>query len=386
MKNSGILVIIGVILVVIMLSFGTDILQPANIVQSENSKKLVMFEPGGNEYWYAQSFKPDKSYIKNIMVQVRWEGIGTFYPRVSVYLVESLTGWDNEDGEGTYITKKDCVIPLKNGAFPAILSVSHNVDISKTYWIIVRPKSYTEDKDTLYLLASSSTNPYNDGVLKQWNYWFRWSNPNLAYDMAFVVSTEDEIQYVTCYQCQNNEIVDDEFENSCPTGWSLTPPNDCDTNGDDVTCWSDCVNGESEEKVFQSSDTVCGQGAAVAYPHSTEPDCDDGVTVKIWAKDSSSALLEDAEITLANSAGNAIKRTTTATGFVQFLNMPAGSYTVTGKLVGYTTTGADLTLGSTDIEETLTFTPSAIPGFEALLFMVSLLGVVFIIKKKRVKM
>jgi len=298
-----------------------------------------------SQYWYAQSFEPDESYIKNIMVQVRWESTWGVIPWVSVYLVESLNTWGDPNVDGDYIVKKDSPVPLKNTVFPVIMIVSDDVDTSKTYWIVVRPKSYTEDKDTLYVLASLSTNPYSGGVLKRWDETSGWLSDSLSYDMAFIVSTEGETEYVTCYQCQNGEIVDDEFENSCPTGWTLTPPYDCEGNGD-------------------------------------------GVTVKIWAKDSSSTLLEDAEITLADSVGNAIKRTTTGTGFVRFLNTPAGSYTVTGELAGYITTGGNLTVGNTDIEETLTFTPGAIPvpGFEALLFMVSLLGVVFIVRKKWVKM
>lgn len=369
-------------MVLLALALGASVLQPADIVQSKNGKELVMYAPdmptNSNEYWYAQSFKPDKSYVQSVMAQVRWKSPQMFpLPWVSVYLVESLDGWNDEYGEGNYIAKRDNIVPIRNNAFPAIVPVQQHLDTSKTYWILVRPKTYVEGTDSLYILASVDYNPYTGGILKKWE--GEWPYCNLAYDMAFIVSTDEATNYVTCYQCQNGEIAESEFENSCPTGWTLTPPTDCGGNGDEVICWQ-CSGNNAMSQPFQSG-TECGIGVAVAYPYSTEPDCNDGITVKVWAKDSSGSLLDGAEITLSDSLGHTTKRTTEATGYVQFFNTPTGIYAVTGTLTGYTATGGDLTVGNTDVELTLTFKQSIMLGFEILLFIISLVGVSIILKK-----
>ncbi|OYT15246.1 MAG: hypothetical protein B7C24_14095 [Bacteroidetes bacterium 4572_77] len=71
---------------------------------------------------------------------------------------------------------------------------------------------------------------------------------------------------VTCYQCVDNQIVEDEkLGTECPEGWESYPPAGCEYFA--KQCWK-CESGESREEWFPYAET-CPTGW-----QESEPDCE----------------------------------------------------------------------------------------------------------------
>lgn len=70
-----------------------------------------------------------------------------------------------------------------------------------------------------------------------------------------------EIDTVTCYQCQDGELVDDSFDR-CEGNWSATPQ-ECELSTE-ITCW-ECVDGQAVDSVVK--DTSCPAGKTLDEPN-----------------------------------------------------------------------------------------------------------------------
>jgi len=117
----------------------------------------------------------------------------------------------------------------------------------------------------------------------------------------------------------------------------------------------------------------------------TDDDDDDTIAdvIKVYAKDESGNLLNGATILIINSENEYLEETTSSSGYVEFTDMPTGGYTLRGELSGYNVNGLIIDYNGGSVTKTLTFKSGAIPGFEFVVMLFAMIGIVALWKRKK---